>query len=346
MLNEIQEVFDYTFDLDNTDPKPWRIKRSICLHANDLNGIERMLTMISRAFIFDEDVADRVQGRRRAEAAMRMWLGYTEDLKENERLEKEYLYLKENYPELDHWLAAYLRDDASSDTPERMEKVEKALEKIAGKKSQYESRSLSRASRSNDYKKLTFDKVLSNAQGPYGPLKKYYLVGTKEKWTEGIFKRTEQNTNGKIGKGDKDKILKVIAAYLLERNRKEKGNDDYVFEQVNLSAVALWATGSTKLDSSKFAVYSFEGKEDRERRPLINFYSSKSNNYTKAKPDEEWFESCGWEIIDATENADKLNEYLKEHPGAIFFSDQGGNKELALNKCYPGQKLAEDTAKQ
>lgn len=339
MLNEIQEAYEYMFDPDNTCPRPHRIIRSIFLHNDDMNGLERMTTIIARYFIFDENADSYIRGRRRAEAALRMWLGFTENLGDNEKLSEEYMYLKQNYPWLEYWLSKYLKKDVSSDKQLRKDQVERVLRKLEKKKSQLESRSLSKSQNTSDFKLIRYDKVIANAAVAGGPLRKYYLVCQKPDWYSGIIKINEKNHNNHFGDTDQDRILKVMAAYLIERNRKYKGNIDYVYEPVNLSSVALWAAGSTKLDSSKFKYYTYQSKESSETRQLFSFYSSKSGNITKVKPDEEWLQSCGWDIVDATDGGVLLDEYLESHSDAIFFSDPGSNKELQQNSRYPGEAV-------
>ncbi|MBE6042557.1 MAG: hypothetical protein E7220_08585 [Clostridiales bacterium] len=175
---------------------------------------------------------------------------------------------------------------------------------------------------------------MANAMSARGPLKKYYLVCRVPDWKIGVNKLKGTNPLGKLDKGDEDRILKLLAAYLIERNRKLKSNDDYIFEPINFSDIGFWQFAQGKTDSSKYRPYTYQRYDNNERRPLFKFDSSQSNNQAKAKPDEEWFEICGWELIEATENDYKLNEYLKDYPGAVFYSDPGASQYLRKNVRY------------
>ena len=333
MLNEIQEAYDYIYDYKNAAVKLTRLKWGVFTHNDDLNGLERILTTISRYFIF-EDPSDTARGRRRAEAAMRMWLGFTDGLDEDERFFDQYEYLKENYPWLDHWLYNYLKDAICNDPKGRKERFDDTMELIKSKKQQLETKSLASDRNTSDYKLIRFDKILSNAQVARGPLKKYYLAYVSENWKAGTNKVTASTPDSHIKSKDDDKVLKLLAAYLLERRRKLKSNNDYVFEPVNFSDIAFWAAGASKLDRTVFKVFTYEDSRTHLRRPLFEFRSAKSGNLVKTKPDEEWMGFCGWEIIEATDNDYKLDKYLAEHPGAVFFSDPGASQLLRKNERY------------
>lgn len=333
MLNEIQEAYEYMYDLDGAEEKPNRINWSVFMHDNDLNGLERILTTVSRAIIF-EGTPEPLLGRRRATIAMKMWLGAAEDIETDENLAAHYDYMKERYSHLDHWIQRYLKEVVERESKGNLGRLEKLMKELDRRRKQFGTHSLASAPYVSDFKLIRYDKVLANAVVAYGPLKKNYLVAAFPEWRTGTNKIVNGNPDAHIKLKDDDKILKLVAAYLLERNRKQKSNADYVPEAVNYSDISYWAEGRTKLDSSKYKMFTYEDSQTHKRRPLFEFYFTKTGNTTKVMPDREWFEYCGWDIIEATDNDEKLDEYLNEHPNAIFFSDSGACKKLQENIRY------------
>ena len=334
MLNEIQEVHEYLYDFDAEGYEYKRIKWPVFFHNNDWNGLERFMTMIARYFIFADGV-ETAYGRRRAEAAIRMWLGLSDGLENNERLAVHYEYIKDNYPWIEHWLYRYLKGAMIDEPAENRRKVEDFLESMKKKEAQFSFRSLINKGTTSDFKLIRYDKVLANAQVARGPLWRCYLVHAVPDWKAGTGKIVGSGNIAKVKDKDEDKILKLTAAYLIERNRKVKGNDDYVPEAVSFTDVAMWAAAKTRLDSTKFKMFTYEDSQTHNLRPLFTFRPALSGNLTKVMPDSEWLEYCGWDIIEATENDDKLDEYLDAYPNAVFYSDPGSCRELLVNERYP-----------
>lgn len=330
MLDEIREAYEYMYDFDNDGDKPRRINVSSFIRKNEMNGVERILTIISRYFIFDGELNTDIS-RDRAEVAMRMWLGLTDELDEKKHFSKQYENMKKNYPQLDHWLEKYLKLEFDSIDNEKKERINSFLDSLQIKKKYLKTKSMNKKTNTNDFKQIRYDKIMANAQVARGPLKRYYLVCADPDWKRGIYKETEKNPSASIDKHE-GKILKLVAAYLIEKNRKKKSNNDYVHEYVNYKELSYWA--DTKLDGTKYKEFSYEDSQTHVRRPLFSSYSALSGNLSKIRPDEEWLEYCGWEIIEATESDDKLDEYLSNNPNAIFFSDYGVGKTLSKNVRY------------
>ena len=323
MLNERFEVSEYMYDVKNTNPRPERIKRSILLWQNDLLGLERFMIMLARFFIF-EDGAGYEEGLKRADAAIRMWCGHAPEKRSEDRLADQYEYLQENYPWLDYWLINYLRETVSCEDEQAMERVENGLRALENKKPGFSVSSLNKQAKENDFKAIRYDKIIANAAVSRGPLKRYYLACADPEWDINIHGKDDKN----LTDGQHDRILKTIAAYMLERSLKQRHDDAPRFELINYMDITFWAVGNRKLyrgDYSSFAIAD---------RPLFSFQKGMSGNAAKVKPDYDWFKSCGWKLIDATENDSALDDFLDNNPEAIFFSDSGGSKPLDLNVRY------------
>lgn len=335
MLDEIREVQEYMFSPGMPGQQSDRIQLSVFWHAGNLNGIERMMTMIARYFLFvDNEDTDNIFLM--AEAALRMWTGNTPlsiaeksstrtDVSEKEAaLAGEYEYLTRSYPWLNWWLPAYIKDKSKGMKESDRDKAEMAINKLAGKKSQFGRSVFGTRSGANDYKKCTYEKAVANAYSARGPLKRYYLACTDPDWKTGLSKG-----NGKKLMNDHpDRVLKILASYMIERSRKVRHDDEPRYEPVNYSDIAMWAAGSSKLDGSVVSKYKVGD------RPLFSCKAASSGNQAKLKPDEEWFTRCGWTLIEATEEDAALDEFLDANPGAVFFRDNGGNVRLSMNERY------------
>lgn len=327
MLNELFEAGEYIFATKKGAEHPRRIHPAILLHDSSFNGMERFLTTIARFFLFHDD-ADAEEGRLRAEAALRMWCGHAPGDRKKSELAEQYAYLEENYPWLDHWLENYLteyyNERAASGDKSAKKKLENAIESLHSKEKHYDTSSLNKLPTTNDFKLIRYDKVIANALTARGPLKRYYLVCRDPDW------------DAKIHIGDKwdlppkqeDRILKTVAAYLLERSRKQRREDVPRYEPTNLKDIAYWALADARLDRTHY------DKDMVEDRKLFLFEKGGSGNQAKIKPDPEWFAACGWQLIEATDDDEALDAYLDNYPDAIFYSDRGSNHSLARSMRY------------
>lgn len=312
MLNEIIEASEYLYDFKNTDNGPKRIKRTVLLWQNSFLGLERILMIIARYFIY-EDGVEYDEGLKRADAAIRMWCGHTSDGKIDDRLSEEYEYLKENYPWIEYWLPDYLRETAINETEKEMEIVEKGIAELMGRKKSFSVSSLNKSPNKNDFKAIRYDKIVSNAAVSRGPLKRYYLACSEAEWDIALRKEGGRRPTQK----QKDYIIKTIAAYMLERSLKQRADNSPRFEPINYMDITNWAEISTRLYKNKYKTFVVSG------RPLFTFQSGFSGNTAKIKPDRKWFEACGWQLIDATDDDSELDAFLDENPEGIYYRDSG-----------------------
>lgn len=354
MLNEILEAQEYMYDLNNAKEKPERIVCGAFLKGKSpaLSGIERILTIIGRRFVFPKNIDDieSISSEEfdaricRAAAALRMWCGLVPQTFNNKKVKEAYEELSKEpaFQCLENWLPNYLKK-ALENKRIKEEKYEAAINKLRSKKKPFAEPVFNLENSSNDYNAIKYDKVIANGLIANGPLREYCLVCDNRKWYEGIIKITEDRETKKkslspLREADRETILKVIAYYLLERRRTKKETADVSFEPTNFQALTFWI-GVNK-DSQKVKVYYFNDKLLFETRPVGEKKyiltedadaegTKKGVNATKIKPNEEWFAKCGWNIIDITDNDDALQEYLSKHPNAMWFTDNGGGKQLS-----------------
>lgn len=316
MLNEIREADGYLFDPDAGACEYQSLNTKLfCGKKGDLNGLDRAMTMVARYFLF-EDGAEEEQAIARAKVALMMWCGLVPgDLKG--ALAEEHLYLLVKYPWIDQWLPKLLRRESAMDGGPNEAIVEKTLQKLEKRREPFMYATLTQANQGNSFKLTTYEKVIANAIVAGGPLKKYYLVCKDADWFTKVCKERGSKRYADPMPKDEDKVAKLIAAYLLEVNRKKKRAVSAGFEPVSLNTLATWLGVNTKFTNTKYTVFSFE------KRELFEFEMGRSGNMIKVRPDADWFECCGWTLIDATEGDAALDEWLADHPDSVFYSDRG-----------------------
>lgn len=319
MLDEFREASEYIYDLDKVKNGSERIQMTNFLRPGHFLGIERIMTTIARFFLFHDGTGE---DRRiyRAEAALRLWFGYDRDDIDDEAVVIEYDALVVNHPEIIRWLPRYLElhKEKKRDPKKAIEDAERLIENY---KKEFAISSFNKSSK-NDYKRIRYDKIIANALVSRGELKRYYLASDDPNWGFGVSGIKGNKLNYP------DRLLKTMAAYLLERKRKGKENSALSFEPVNFKDITNWASASDRLDSEDYDAFSIDG------RPLFVFKELSTNNIKKIKPDEEWFYRCGWKLIEATHNDDLLDEHLKDNPYAAFFRDDGGGTYIMPDSRY------------
>jgi len=328
MLNEILEAGEYLYDFRNDKTGPKRIKNAVLLKKDknqryEFLGLEGILTIIARYFIYEDDV-EYEEGIRRANAALHMWCGHAPENKAEDILSNQYEYLQENYPWIEWWLPDYLRETVSRGNEEEMENVERGIASLKDKKKSYSVSSLNKQAKANDFKAIRYDKIIANAAVSGGPLKKYYLACCDAEWGRSLRKEKNMQPTPR----QNDVILKTIAAYILERSRKQRTDSLPRFEPINYMDITYWTVNDGRLSRTNYKNFSVS------ERPLFAFQSGMSKNSGKIKPDPEWFEACGWQLIDATEDDSALDAFLDNNPEGIFYSDQGSCVPLERNARY------------
>ena len=114
MLDEILEYQQYTFDIDNSDARVQRLKRSTLICLNDkviaLTGLNRVLTIIARHFLFEVYNGDE-RLKEKTIDALKSWLGHKVP-DDSASVEAHRLY---------RWLSAYVEKVLLSESIEKLE---------------------------------------------------------------------------------------------------------------------------------------------------------------------------------------------------------------------------------
>ncbi len=372
MLNEMLEANEYMYDLDKSGDKSNRIVLSAFLKSKKgekppLSGIDRAMTMVARRFLFPDDKddikdisADELNERiYRAAASLRMWCGLVPLSFNNPNVKDAYEELSSDgyHHIIQDWLPRYIKK-AAENGEITSENENSALEKLKSRKKPYACPVFILSDAENDYRAPKYDKIIANALIAYGPLREYCLVCEDSSWYENIKKNNNKkiNEDKKNRDGDKDKILKITAAYLLERRRKKREYTSVSYEPTNFKVLSFWI--GRVMDGDKIKKFTYNGEPLFETRKVGEKHVAKDNdsdeakdrgnkgpgNTTKIKPNVEWFTKCGWDIIDITDSKKPLTDYLANHPGAIYYTDNGGGSDNFLT-LHKQEKNDNDTAK-
>ena len=358
MLNEISEANCYMTETLAKGNGSSRIKSNTLFKKNSkdriaqngevfsMNGLERLLMMVARRVIFSEpgagDAEITQEQIRKAKAALCMWCGVMLRKKQSQGvrfqpedyavIKEKYLWINEwipeeiyhalnnEYPGINGWLPYYIENLTDEET---LEKIIPGIEELISEKKQEALRKP--AFSRSPYKQLCYEKVIANAIAR-GPLKEYCLVCTNGSWNEGIKKQRGKNPEGKPMRSDEDRILKLLAAYMLERERKYIQREEVGFEPVNFVDISFWAEKNSYWGKKNYEVFSYNGEA------LFAFEKTPTGNLTKAKPCRRWYEKCDWRLLDITNDEKAMDKYSKEHPSAIFFLDDGENAPLRIRE--------------
>ena len=348
MLDERFEYLEYTCFLG--DEAAGRLKYST-LRVN-LSGLDRATLIIARHFLFEEGAlsAENKQSRiDSAKAALRLWLsieeecadGQTtaclneEDIKNlncrlyryiNKKIETEQKKAESLKSECFSVQASGSVEDNGSDTDgtdtekDNKNGWQKILDEFSNKRAGYENDLYN----AEYYKSITIDKQIARALR-LGPLKRYYLAAqisplNKKGEPESGFKLKTKSKKNAL-----DLTLKLTAALLLEERRlRDFGSESIygpAFRKYNKKDLANWCL-LDKVENNQLEWAKYNEKE------VFEYFSDENTAFARLNPG--YLKDFGWRILEENE----LDEFLKENPDGIFFSDQGSGKELALNARY------------
>ena len=334
MLNEKLEYKEYTYDLANYEDGPRRIKYSGLRKGGERNigGLERILTIIARRFLFyDNNEAAGKEDRDAAKLALFSWLGYKPT--HPDRYSKPDAQRKKEIDSIFRWLPQYLEkmkegyEAKSSGGTNAVRNLEKWISLIREKGYIGKISGSSKTDKGRHVKIIKIEKVIANSLHRK-KLKIFYLACKDPHFDE------------KNSKMENDTLLRIVAAYMLENyyfDMPSGGKYCYYNEQRQETRFAPFSNvdlsnwyqnlGGIRTESGKgLGAYSYNGEPTIERVG--------ESGDLKIKFNDEWFRKCEWVLIDATDNDDALDDYLKQNPEHHFYRDDGSCKPLAENQRY------------
>lgn len=305
MLDELLEFGQYAYDIDSAENKPQRLR-----HKNlkdGLDGIECAMTIVARQAMFAAGGAADIDA---AKQALRDWCRT--------------------------WFPAYVSKVLKNDPANDQKKCDLILRKIEEKTAefgQYEHSMFAcgisdyeASEKNNDYKSITYDKILALAFYA-GPLKKQYLLRKVPLETlvrkHTVDKETGAINSKDIGKPDLDPLYKLIAAYLLEKKRAP-GNEYVV---INQAALSNWMVSGSALETSgaKTQVSWVNRYYLAGSKPEQMVFSKKiiGNNVAKLRVAPE-IAAC----FALAEEPDSVEQFLDDAPEAVCLIDCGSGQHL------------------
>ncbi len=362
MLDEIREYEQYTFEpVEEMKKEHIRLKFANLI-KKDFGGLVRAMTIVARQCIFREsDEAedfDEESVRNHLKEWCDGWLNRyirhafleknLEELREKLKDEALVNLLGEIQPDSGVEVLVAAKDEFFSKAKElgkeenaifgRISSSIEALKELQGKKTYFAKRLFESgestekekpkekdfAQKKNDYHKITYDRIIANAL-EQGRLHRYYLVCKSDSVPFDLIRKyTEKNKqDGKeLIDTDKDLILKMTAAYLLQQAGY---NPEYAPEYVviTLTDISNWMIKKDKPSNFEFEKYKFRdtGESLFDKRTISSTDKkkdgmSKKGNLTKTRIHPQWAKQ--FYLVDESE-IDNL-----ENRGRIFFSDVAG----------------------
>ena len=344
MLNEIGEYEQYTLSLEellaskNRRLKYYNVK-------NGFSGLERMMTIITRHFIFDTPVGFNEDELREI---LKAWCGFKHKAKtplpehfdgwlsnyikrifsfetaldclKYEDLPPDFKILIEKFLndrdfDIKKALAALENFKLINDDMKKIKNLWEVLDKLSKKNITFSKKIFGdfNAKGENPFHAITYDKVIANARLA-GKLRCYYLACDEELFkTKKILKVDGKKLSAK----DKDIILKMTAEYLMQRR-----NSNQEFIVTNNANMMNWLAGK-KPDCAKREIYILaETNEKLFETIKIESENKKQKNkkgltLIKVKLNPEWAKHF------------RLIENVSDDKwGRIFFSDNGSSDPL------------------
>ena len=341
MLNEIGEYEQYTLSpKELLNCKNRRLKH--CNIKNSFSGLERVMTIITRHFIFDTPVGSEENELREL---LKAWCGFKHKAKTilpehfngwlnnyikrvlafetaydcltYERLPTDLKTVIEKFLadrdfEVKESLAIlenfkFTNDDVPKRLKENVGKLKnllKALNELPDKGKNFSKNLFGGVDAKGDtpFRAITYDRIIANALLE-GKLRCYRLACDQEIFETEIILKDGKKLSAK----DKDIILKMTAEYLLQRR-----NSNQEFIVTNNANMMNWLAGE-KPDCSKRENYTFA--ETKEK--LFEIIKIERINITKVKLHPKW-----------AKHFRLIEDGIDSKWGRIFFSDNGSSEPL------------------
>ena len=342
MLNEIGEYEQYTLSPEkllnckNRRLKYYNIK-------NNFSGLERIMTIITRHFIFHTPVGFDENELREI---LKAWCGFNHEAETT--LPEHFNGWLNNYikslafetasecfqyegllGDLKPVIVKFLARDfeikeslailknfefTNDDVPKRLKEntgklknLLKALDEFLNKGKNFSKNVFDplNAKGETPFRAITYDRVIANALLK-GKLRCYCLACDEELFEGKIILKDGKNLSAK----DKDIILKMTAEYLLQRR-----NSNQEFIVTNDANMMNWLAGE-KPDCSKRKNYAF----DKTKEKLFEISKIEEINAIKVKLHHEW-----------AKHFCLIEDGVDAKWGRIFFSDNGSSEPLKEN---------------
>ncbi len=331
MLDEYKAYHEFSKENLEAEQPIRRIKFS---HLSDhLKGLPGAMEYVARHALYHEmdvekhadDTSYVLEACEYARNSLASWIGY--DTYDEEETQLSGL--------LKYWMHTIGKDPLYISSP----KIEDTQKKLLKRRKTLEHKQMEdkAVGNYNTLNETTYDRIIANALRK-GPLQKYFLVG-KSNWTENLYLLKggkPGNKKTKLNKSSTDKILRIVAAWVLASQRYERVQPRFV--KINLSDINQWAVPQNpKLDEFIREVYW----EDIPVFEKYNIDSGKKEKggaaYTKLKINESWLKRCDWHLIKDDGSDETIETFLKEYMQYTIYKDLGCEAELRRETSYENQ---------
>lgn len=307
MLNEFLEFRAYVTDPESETPRvqPYLLTDHFDESAS-LIGIEHIMTVIARAFLFSEEtiIQGEVISRQIVDDTIELlhrWTGFAdiENRKRtpNERVDK---WMK-RYSVADGWLKKYwMFQVKNGDNANKKKAIEENLWRTL------EEKWNKRFNSGFDYSAnmITYHNIIANAL-ELGPLQNRYLVVRKDLASRDKPMKANKrfrylsDESGRQEASDM-KIMKIVAAYLLRLKYHPDGQKEV---WITNGELASWYG----LDDGKNGSETFYPKDVSWKGKPIYTLQSLRGRYTKVSVDQEYLNEFDFKVIDI-EDAEQYKE--------------------------------------
>lgn len=321
MLNEFKEFEAYVINPESLTPRvqPLMLTDYFDEEGNYLIGIEEIMTVIARGFLFSKGHqlygTDGQINEKLIEAAIELlhrWTGFSDTeyriRTENPQLEK---WMKSNSVK-DSWLKKYWMFHFQNYEKKNNKKITKKalLEKTTKRWNKLEEKWNYSLNSPMDYAavKITYKNVIANALEK-GPLRNRYLVVKRseeqvgKKFPKGESKPFSYLTDKSSRQGTSDmKILKVIAAYIINKESYPVGQNEIWIKSGDLSR---WYAQ----DDAKKGLKSWYPENVTWKGVPVYTFKRLQRKYTKLFINQEYLKEYDFHIIEDSD----MENYRNEH---------------------------------
>ena len=288
------------------------------------SGLRRAMTIVARYYLFDVfgDEPDRKERVKDTMDALRRWVGDLSHADE-EKEGKYSLFFSD-------WLPNYINlclKMEYRDNDEILANLDKAL--VALKKEEYPHFNRSQADVAswnvNTTHTITYEDIVYCANYA-GCLKRYYLV-CKDGLSENI-KRLHISNRGEehimpVKGSFADLLLKALAVFLLagegEMTKRE-------FRLINKTDLENWIINK-QLNNSYISEFMYHDQQ-------VFVCQKIDANQTELKVLPEFLKAYDLQLIEEEGHGEAIDSFMAEHPGYVFYRDEGACRYLSKNLKY------------
>lgn len=345
MLNEQLELEMYVTAPESEHP---RIRPNVLIgkfsKEGALYGLESILTVIARGFLFGTDRGSFAYDEARIHAAIRVldrWCGFSSD--EEKEADGKLSDVQEwfrRYPDADSWLKNYWEFHYKE---KKAEEKKRAAEKKKTEDQETEemqwlwkmyadkwSANL-RSDRHYRTKQTTYENVIANAL-EMGALRVRYLAFKKDmaendnsgtgncqeeklSYLDYLYEVAEGKSKSKVRPASKTKLLKNVAAYYILKENHPEGQQEVLLDKQRL--MNWYALNNKSGEQKDWILPQFLWK----KQPIFIARSDVKNNFVKFWINPDYLKAFDFQLLEK----DELESFIKEYGDTYWVMEDTGH---------------------